>query len=101
MVDERYDEHEEGEYHFSDDQANYDVVEPEVVKAASSSEKSALMTGIDRYRRLLIGLGVFCVLMFVVYKMLSPASPPQATEFKAAAVAPASPTPSAVTPVSA
>jgi hypothetical protein len=95
MVNDReegYEGHEEGEYHFSDDQSGYEV-EPEgdteteteapVAKApaATGSASSALMMKVNQYRRAIIGVVVFVVLIFIVYKMLIPSTPATSTDF--------------------
>jgi hypothetical protein len=74
--DEKYEGQEDGEYHFSDDQANYEM-EPD--EAAHSTEtkvaaapKSAASGGIEQYKRPLIGVTVFVVLIFLVYKITAP-----------------------------
>jgi hypothetical protein len=93
MVDEKddsYESHEEGEYHFSDDQANYDfdMDSPKKAEPLSaqtpplSSAKEAALQKLSQHRRMVVGLVVFIVLISVVYKMLTPAGnekPP--TEF--------------------
>ncbi len=78
--EERYEE--EGEYHFSDDQVNYDA-EPEAPKASSTSffSKGALLEKFKRHRKGLLGTLSLVVLVSVVYKILIPASTSPATEF--------------------
>lgn len=85
MVDEhneKYDE-DEGEYHFSDDQINYEI-EPDAGKVPSSPSpsKTSLKKMLDNNRRLIIGTGVGIVLIFVLYKMLSPTTETVSTELK-------------------
>lgn len=88
MVDEKedsYELHEEGEYHFSDDQATYET-EPGTAKVnaagpASSNAKEKLTLLFNRHRRTIIGVVVFFTLIFVVYKMLAPNTTAPATEF--------------------
>lgn len=73
--DDRYEGHEdEEEYHFSDDQVSYDV-EPETVKTSTAPQGSAqLIAKVKQFQRPIIGVSVFFVLLFIVYKMLTPAS---------------------------
>ncbi len=82
--DEKYEGHEDGEYHFSDDQANYemesDVVEqpaaaPKPTKAVSAQEL------LQQYKRPLIGVAVFVFLIFLVYKISAPSVTPPASDF--------------------
>jgi hypothetical protein len=82
--DEKYEGQEDGEYHFSDDQANYEM-EPD--DAAHSTEQKAVAApktaqgGIEQYKRPLIGVTVFVVLIFLVYKITSPASTAAPSDF--------------------
>lgn len=80
MVDERDDryENDEGEYHFSDDQVNYEEVEtPKSAPSTGSIKKSIVdrFSGLSPTRRMLLAGVVFIVLIGVVYKMLLPSSP--------------------------
>jgi len=90
MVHERdgkYDVQDDGEYHFSDDQANYEM-EPEVVKLPTPDKSTPKSSGggisslISQYRRPLIGGVVLIFLIFLVSRILAPAtSAPPATDF--------------------
>jgi hypothetical protein len=77
--DEKYEGQEDGEYHFSDDQANYEM-EPDDAAHHSTEEKvaaapkSAQGGGIEQYKRPLIGVAFFVILIFVVYKITAPTS---------------------------
>lgn len=80
MVDEREDryEGEEGEYHFSDDQINYDEVEvPKAAQPTGSMKKTIVdkLSGLSPSRRMLLAGVVFISLIGIVYKMLLPSSP--------------------------
>jgi intracellular multiplication protein IcmG len=88
MVKENYDENyegEEGEYQFSDDQINYDVdsetkdVDGGIPQPTSTKQK--ILEKIGPYRRMLIGLVVFAILLFIIYKMLAPTNTAPPTEF--------------------
>jgi len=78
---------EEGEYHFADDQINYEV-ETETPKTveqpATIDMKQTVLAGLNRYRRVIIGLVVFFILIFIIYKLLSPTSGTPATDFSQA-----------------
>lgn len=83
MVNEREEHYEEeGEYHFSDDQVNYDI-EPEASKETQKSafSKEALLEKYTQHRRKIFGVISLIVLIGIVYKMLVPASTPPTTEF--------------------
>lgn len=71
--DDKYENPEESEYHFSDEEVNYEV-ETESPKPAST-QKENIFNRLTRSKRMLISLAVFLVLVFVVYKMVSPSSP--------------------------
>src|SRR3990167_5659222 len=82
MADEReehYDGQEEDEYHFSDDQVQYEM-ETDVPKAPAS-EKVPFLTKLNEHRRTLIGGVVFIVLIGVVYKIIMPTAVAPPTEF--------------------
>lgn len=82
--DEKFEGQEESEYHFSDEDVSYEV-DNEPTKPAAQTETEAeakenIVTRLGRSKRMLISLGVFLVLVFVVYKMVTPSSntPPTA-----------------------
>jgi len=80
MVDEREDryENDEGEYHFSDDQVNYEEAEaPKAAQPTGSLKKSIInkFSNLSASRRMLLAGIVFVILIGVVYKMLLPSSP--------------------------
>ena len=86
--DDKYDGQEDGEYHFSDDQGSYDV-EPEIAPktAAAAPVKgpvtaASLKVSFNQYRKPIIGVGVFLLLIFLVYKISAPTTTQQpATDF--------------------
>lgn len=97
--DERYDD-QESEYHFSDDQAAYEMepdieLETEAPKAAPApaAQTAGGQTGINRYRRMIIGVVVFVVVLFVVYKLIMPTtqSPADFSDAGTKAAPPAAP----------
>lgn len=101
MVDEReesYDAQEEGEYHFSDDQINYDL-EPDTTKTASTAAvptaRTDFLAKFGGSRRVIIGIVAFFFLIFIVYKMLTSSSSTPPTDFSStdATTPPASPMP--------
>src|SRR5688572_1084892 len=92
MVDEREDryENDEGEYHFSDDQVNYEEVEaPKAAQTTVSIKKSILdkFSGLSGSRRMLLAGVVFISLIGIIYKMLLPSSPVLPGEISQIAVA--------------
>lgn len=85
--EDRYDAQDEGEYHFSEDQINYDV-EGETPKPTTRllSQPSILSKISPRTRAIIAGV-VFIILMSVVLKMLVPTQGPS-TEFSPATATP-------------
>ncbi|MDR3478905.1 MAG: hypothetical protein P4M14_12850 [Gammaproteobacteria bacterium] len=79
--DEKYDGQEDSEYHFSDDQLSYEPESTEVKSTSASKTKAEIMAKIIHYKRPLIGVGVFLVLIFLVYKIIAPSSSTPTTEF--------------------
>jgi len=70
---------EEGEYHFTEDEVSYDVEsETETSKktSAQGNFKETILNRITESKRLIIGVVAFLVLIFVVYKFVSPPSAP-------------------------
>lgn len=88
--DEKFEGHEESEYHFSDDDMSYEVEnEGEMPKTTTMSEpKESILTRLSRSKRMLISFIVFLVLIFVVYKMVSPTNPIPTTDISAPAPQP-------------
>lgn len=76
------DDHEENEYHFSDEDVSYEV-ETESSKPASALPKESVVKRLGQSKRMLISLGVFLVLVFVVYKLVTPSSTTVATDISA------------------
>jgi hypothetical protein len=77
MVDEkddRYEGQEEEEYHFSDDQTNYDV-DADIPKASTAGSGS-LASKFAQKREIMLGTVALVVLVFFVYKMVMPESAP-------------------------
>lgn len=71
-------EGDESEYHFSDEEVNYEVEADSPKQAAGSTGSSAkdLLNRVTRSKRMMISIGVFVVLVFVVYRMVAPTTPP-------------------------
>ncbi len=90
MVDEREDryENDEGEYHFSDDQANYEEA-PKAAQPTVSMKKTIIdkFSRLSGSRRMLLAGVVFVILIVIVYKMLLPTSPVLTGEIRQVAVA--------------
>lgn len=99
----KYEGHEESEYHFSEDEINYELEgeSPKTETAAVPETKAGFLNRLTRSRRMLISLGVFLVLVFIVYKMVAPTSTVPPTTIAAAPMqtSPAAPMPAAVTTV--
>ena len=82
MVNDRKDKYEgnqpeeEGEYHFSEDEISYEV-ESETQKKTSSaaSLKDNLLNRLSGSKRMLISLAALLILVFVIYKFISPSTP--------------------------
>src|SRR3990167_2525648 len=90
MVNERYDDkfegQEEGEYHFSDEQSNYEMEVDATVKDTTAtvvavSPKESLADKLKQHRRIIIGIVVFIVLLGIVYRLIVPSSAPPTTDF--------------------
>ena len=81
--DDKRDDHEEGEYHFSDEDISYEA-EPEPVKAATSGSPAPNLAGnVAKSKRVFISIGVFLILIYIVYKMVAPSSSVSTTDINA------------------
>lgn len=97
---------EESEYHFSDDESNYEFdAETTDVEENVSEEKTNLLNRLKESKKLFIGIGVFLVLLFIFYKIVSPPSTPTPSDVitpvsqqPKAAIQGSAPTPAATTP---
>lgn len=78
--DEQHYDHEESEYHFSDDDVSYEVETDASKPAAPEPEKKNPIAGLSSSKRMLISLVVFLGLVFVVYKMVSPGTSAPSTD---------------------
>ncbi len=78
--DDKYENPEESEYHFSDEEVNYEVETESPKGVPVAGQKESVLNRLTRSKRMLISLGVFLVLVFVVYKMVAPSSTPQTTD---------------------
>ncbi len=71
--DDRYENQEDGEYHFSDEHGAYEVeTETPRAGAAVAAIKTSPFDKLGKFKRIGIATVVFFVLMFVVYKFVSP-----------------------------
>lgn len=77
--DDKYDGLDESEYHFSDEEVGYETEADAAKPMVVASEKNPLAT-LTQSKRMLISLGVFFVLVFVVYKMVAPATKAPSTD---------------------
>lgn len=87
MVDEqeeKFEGSEESEYHFSDEEVGYEA-DPESAKPVMAEPTKNWISDLTRSKRMLISLGVFLALVFVVYKMVSPSSTAPSTDITPAA----------------
>ena len=105
MANERYEEEGqeegEGEYHFSDDQANYDMdmgaAKGPAAAATAFPTKESITDKLKQHRRIVIGIVVFIILLGIVYKLVAPSSSP-VTDFQPNAPASAKVTKKAMAP---
>ncbi|TAK74364.1 MAG: hypothetical protein EPO11_07010 [Gammaproteobacteria bacterium] len=74
--EEQYENHEESEYHFSDEEVNYEVETESPKPVVAAEPKESIGSRLTRSKRMLMSIGVFAVLVFVVYKMVTPATSP-------------------------
>jgi hypothetical protein len=82
--DERYDGQEESEYHFSDDQVNYEMETDASARDAAANvvvSKESMADKIKNHRRIVVGIVVFIVLLGIVYKLIVPSTTVPATDF--------------------
>src|SRR3990167_601736 len=90
--DEKYEGQEDSEYHFSDDEVNYDVeAEEEPKPAATKRPAGDMIQRLTSSKRMLISLAVFLILIFIVYRMVAP----PATTTPSTDIAPVTTTPPA------
>ncbi len=86
--DEQYLGQEEGEYHFSDDQANYDAESDVTTKTAppkaAASAGSTFGSKLAANRKRIMGGVAVIILIGVVYRVLIPSSSAPATDFSPA-----------------
>lgn len=87
--DEQHYDHEESEYHFSDDDISYEVETEASKPAAPESERKNPLSGLTQSKRMIISLVVFLGLVFVVYKMVSPGSSDPSTDMTPVVAQPA------------
>jgi len=85
MANERFEKkpenQEDSEYHFSDEEANYEV-DPTVTATKTPGASGSIISRLSQSRsRLIISITVFILLLVMVYKFLSPSSEAPNTEF--------------------
>lgn len=83
--DDKYEGQDDSEYHFSDEEVSYEV-EPETAKAAPAAggEQSSGVSRLAGSKRMLISAGVFIAIVYVVYRVFSPASSTPAVDISTA-----------------
>ncbi|RDI48617.1 hypothetical protein [Aquicella lusitana] len=74
--DDKYEGQEESEYHFSDEDVSYEVETETPKPVAAVEQKESIFNRLTRSKRMLISMVVFLVLIFVVYKMVTPTTIP-------------------------
>lgn len=79
--DDKFEGQDESEYHFSDDEVSYELEEETSPKASdvpsesgASTKKESFISQFTQSKRMMVSVGVFLVLVVVVYKMVSPTS---------------------------
>ena len=84
--DDKYENPEESEYHFSDEDVSYEEeAESELTKTAAVPEvKETFFTRLTRSKRMLIVLFIFLVLVYIVYKLVTPTTSVQTTDITSA-----------------
>lgn len=84
----KYEGHEESEYHFSDEEVNYEIEHEESPQATKSIEpKETILNRLSQSKRMVLSVVVFLGLVLVVYKMVEPNSTQSSTEISPATVA--------------
>lgn len=78
--DDMPDDHEDSEYHFSDEDVSYEVETESSKPAHAPSNSGGLLARVTQSKRMLISVGVFVALVFVVYKMVAPTATNVATD---------------------
>lgn len=101
----KYDGSDDSEYHFSDDEVGYETEADAAKPVVVAPEKNPL-ANLTQSKRMLISLGVFLGLVFVVYKMVSPSTTAPSTDITPATTtapmttqAPSMPAPTPAAPV--
>lgn len=85
--DEKYEgqkNEEDSEYHFADEDVTYEI-ETETPKSSTAGTGDNLVSRLTKSKRMMISVGVFFVLIFVVYRMVSPTSTAPVTDITAVA----------------
>jgi hypothetical protein len=82
--DDQYDGSDDSEYHFSDEEVGYETEADAAKPVVVEPEKNPL-ANLTQSKRMLISLGVFFVLVFVVYKMVAPSTKAPSTDITPAA----------------
>src|SRR5688572_1527600 len=80
--DDKFEGQDDSEYHFSDDEVSYELEDESSrsgeMAAESANEaaapKESLVEKLTKSKRMLVSVGIFAVLVLVVYKMVMPSS---------------------------
>lgn len=78
--------HEEGEYHFSDEDVTYEAEAEHIKSTPTETPKESVFKQFTQ-RRLIISVVIFLILVFAIYKMLTPSSTVPSTDITPAPVA--------------
>lgn len=96
----KFDSGEDSEYHFSDEEVSYELEGEEPQKPAAAetesggpSSKEGFASKLTQSKRMMIAMGAFVALIFVIYKMISPGSNAPATDIAATTPASTAPMP--------
>lgn len=93
----KYEPHEEGEYHFSDEDVTYEAEAESTKPTPTDAPKESVFKQFTQ-RRLIISGIIFLVLVFAIYQMLAPSSTPPSTDIAPAPVAQMTPPPTSTPP---
>jgi hypothetical protein len=83
---EKHEELEDSEYHFSDDEISYEVETEHPNTTPAAESKKGMFAQLSKFKRLIASVAIFFVLIIVLYKMLSPSPSPVADIVPASSV---------------
>lgn len=80
---EKYEDSDESEYHFSDDDVSYEIDTETTRPPVENTQKPNILGGLTRSKRMLFGVVIFLVLLVIVYKLVTPYTATQTTDITA------------------